>query len=163
MPMNLIIPTAIMETCSSDAIAHAPLETGGLFLGRMLENDAVQVEHMVGAGPKARRSPTWLDVDHNWQNDRIAELYAEGYRGGYIGEWHTHPAATNAIPSSIDRVTLKKLANFTPLRCPNPIMMILHPFKTGWEAGAWRLVGSASWLRSHSRARIEKVPVLRAI
>lgn len=161
--MNLAIPSTILERCASEACVHAPLETGGLFLGRRIEGNSVWVDHMIGAGPKARRSPTWLDVDHDWQNDRIAELYADGYRGGYIGEWHTHPAAADAIPSGIDRVTLKKLANFAPLRCPSPIMMILHPCKEGWDAGAWRLAGGNSWLRPRSWARIEMVPILRAV
>lgn len=146
--------------CAAEARAFAPLESGGLFLGTVDPAGRRLVEHVVGPGPGARRGRTWLDVDDAWQNERIAELAEGRPELAYLGEWHSHPDAIDDRPSVVDRRVLLRLARFQPLRCPAPIMVILHPNsrRDGWRCGAWMLSGDATlWRRVPAARRVELV------
>lgn len=141
--MALVLTRAHADACAAEAEAFRPLETGGLFLGVIDTEGRRLVEHVVGPGPAARRARTWLEVDEVWQNDRIAELASGRPDLLYLGEWHSHPEASDSRPSSVDRRTLLGLSRFEPLRCPAPVMVILHPGRSAgtWLGGAWMLTG----------------------
>lgn len=133
----LILPAAIFNICVQEAGLFAPLETGGIFLGHRLPTGERQVQHMIGAGPKAKHRSTWLEVDDQWQNIEISRLAADDPNISYLGEWHTHPLASNGNISRVDRKALAQLAKFQDLRCPNPVMTILFRKRLEWMAAAW--------------------------
>lgn len=137
--MSLVVPLHILEECAREAELFAPFETGGVFLGWRDGGRNAIVKQMIGPGPEAIHHRTWLEVDEEWQNAQIAELHASGNPIEYLGEWHSHPAATSGIISRVDERTLLKLSQFGPLRCPDPIMMIFHREQREWNFKAWRL------------------------
>lgn len=152
---GLVIPARLWEGIVCDATALVPLEEGGILLGRRGPDGLRLVSHVVGSGPGARRTRTWLEVDHEWQNARVRELHAGGAAIGYLGEWHSHPDAMDGTMSSQDRRTLAQLAAFQPLGCPDPLMVIVHPRGTGWDAAVWAL--SASRQRGRIPVRVPAV------
>lgn len=135
---RLAIPRRLLDLCAEAAEAALPYEEGGILLGSSRGGERI-VRYAVGSGPGARRSRTWLEVDHDWQNGRIRELAAAGEDVDFIADWHSHPDAADAAPSRLDVSTLRKMAAFAPLACPDPAMMILFRGARGWRAGAWKL------------------------
>jgi integrative and conjugative element protein (TIGR02256 family) len=135
--MKLVVPLSILETCARDAAAFAPLETGGIFLGRREKSEVV--EHMIGPGPNAVHRRGSLEVDDEWQNAQIATLYATGASVEYLGEWHSHPAASHGSMSRTDERTLLILSGFEQLRCSDPVMMIFYRESAAWNFAAWKL------------------------
>ena len=157
---SVSISSAILRACSSEASEKAPLETGGLFLGTRTADGTVTITDMIGPGPSAVHKRDSLEVDHDWQNAEVARVYAESDRTvGYVGEWHTHPSAASPRLSNLDKRTLLKLARFSPLRCPDPLMAIFYPADGVWAAGFWRIQSVAKILRIWTHVSVETVPV----
>lgn len=159
---ELVLRRELAATCAAEARAFAPLETGGLFLGTVDARGRCLVEQVVGPGPGTRRGRTWLEVDDAWQNDRIAELATGRPELAYLGEWHSHPDAIDDRPSTVDRRALLQLARFVPLRCVDPIMMILYPEpeRDSWRGGAWGLSGGTKFWRGVPTARRVELVVI---
>lgn len=157
---RLFIPRRLFKLCAEFAEAALPYEEGGILLGSRLGGDWV-IRNTVGSGPRARRSRTWLEVDHDWQNRRICELAAAGEEVNFIADWHSHPDATDATPSRLDVSALEKLAAFAPLACPDPAMVILFRGARGWRAGAWKLGRGAE--RRFAIRSVGSVPVPVAV
>src|SRR5665647_1501067 len=113
------------------------LETGGVLLGYATETEWV-VGAVVGPGPDASHWATGFTPDAEWQAERIAELYeASGRRLQYLGDWHTHPAGS-AVPSKLDRRTLRRIAHSSAARCPRPLMAILAGSSDeSWTLGSY--------------------------
>ncbi|MCC4298174.1 M67 family metallopeptidase [Aurantimonas coralicida] len=136
---SIVLTTAIFDACVAEASSETPLETGGIFLGRRGPGGAKLVEYMIGAGPNAKRTETWLEVDHEWQNSQIIMLAEEGRNVEFLGGWHTHPSASSGQPSRTDRKALLKLSQFPALRCDDPAMLIFFPNADTWDVAGWEL------------------------
>ena len=77
-------------------------------------------DRLVGPGKAARRARSWLEVDHEWQNAEIAMLSVTEPHLRYLGEWHSHPAVRDPVPSRRDRKVLAELAAFAPSIAQTP-------------------------------------------
>ncbi|RWI87880.1 MAG: hypothetical protein EOR22_28005, partial [Mesorhizobium sp.] len=113
--------------------------TGGTFMGYRSEDGSAVVTALVTAGPKARRGSHSFTPDQEWQQAEIARLYEiSGRRDAYLGDWHTHPDATDGTLSWRDRRCLKRIIKTPFARNAAPIMMILCGSPNEWAACAWR-------------------------
>ena len=154
---KLLLARALWEDMALAASVMHPLEEGGILLGSVDAAGDRLVTHTIGSGPRARRSRSWLEVDHDWQNDRIRELHEGGRKVAYVGEWHSHPDATSGRPSRQDRLTLARLADFGPLSCRSPVMVILYPGVEGWAAQGWGLADWPGRLRSIAGPAVRQI------
>jgi integrative and conjugative element protein (TIGR02256 family) len=113
---------------------HAlPNETGGLLVGYRADNGELVIHDVVGPGPHARHSSVRFVPDHAWQCDRLDAIYHESNgRFVYLGDWHTH---TSGIPemSSLDRRTLRKIAQHPGISSSPPVMLIGGNVHGGWS------------------------------
>lgn len=119
----------VLADIRGEASRHARDETGGMLLGHWHDDDVV-VAATIGPGPLARRGPTWLHPDHDWQLDELARVYSSsGRTTTYLGDWHTHPGGAPR-PSRRDRRTLRAIRRAPQARAARPLMLILGPNMT---------------------------------
>lgn len=113
----------------------SPLETGGMLLGYMKNNDYFIKDH-VKAGNKAIHLKDYFLPDGNYQQPILEEKYlASDGRITFLGDWHSHPY-NKAYMSSLDRKTLAKISSDKNAQISTPIFIILGtlPFEIkGWE------------------------------
>jgi integrative and conjugative element protein (TIGR02256 family) len=107
----------------AEADRYFPLETGGVLVGYRAQ--AVQViTNMIGPGPRAVRTTTSFEGDHEYQCEELERIYRRsGAVTMYLGDWHTHPSGIPQ-PSALDKETLRHIAAHRPADCKRPIMLI---------------------------------------
>lgn len=122
----------------SEATAKEPLETGGVLLGYWASPTEVVVTRAVGPGPNAAHRRTSFVPDHAFH---LAEIAAHYDRTAgvevYLGDWHTHPGAVNATPSSKDKSAVKRIAADAEARAPKALAMIATGEGCVWEPSCW--------------------------
>jgi integrative and conjugative element protein (TIGR02256 family) len=130
-----------MGEMKREADVRAPRETGGILLGYVApgtEPEDVVVEAVLGPGPNAAHYAHRFEPDSAWQQQQLAQAYAESGRlTTYLGDWHTHPGGV-AVPSRRDRRTARAIARSKSARMSRPIMLILASEHERWRAAAYR-------------------------
>lgn len=121
------LPEGMLRECIVEADRHAPLETGGTFMGYWIGTSAVVVTCLVGAGPGAERGVRHFAPDQDWQVAEIARCYERsGRMNTYVGDWHSHPGAQDGELSRKDRRVLRRIVETPAARAPRPAMAVLH-------------------------------------
>jgi integrative and conjugative element protein (TIGR02256 family) len=137
------------EEMVAEAELYSPRETGGALMGYWSGRETV-IRALVLGGPRARRSKTGFAPDSSWQQPRIAETYERSGRvDTFLGDWHSHPDG-GQIPSWKDIRNLRRIAERSEARAPEPVMLLASNSKESWRVHAWRWTGRATtlcWLR----------------
>jgi integrative and conjugative element protein (TIGR02256 family) len=134
-----------------EADMKEPLETGGILAGYWASAHEVVISAASGPGPNSLHLGHRFKPDPGYQEAWISNRYAQT-KGAetYLGDWHTHPRATVAIPSWTDRLTARRIANAPEARAPHPVILILTGTGASWKPSVWvaRLVPViGSWCR----------------
>ncbi len=136
-----------------EANDKAPLETGGVLIGYLVEKEIVIVD-IVGPGPRAHHALDAFLPDDEWQEKEIAKIYHNsGFQHTYLGDWHTHPGGHHKL-SSKDKRTLKLIANYKDARISSPIMAIVCD-QNDWQLALWNY--QQRWIFGHKTAALETV------
>lgn len=147
-PLTAWVNVESFDTISTAAEAAHPHETGGVLLGwERPERNEVVVAAALGAGPASDADELSFRPDSAWQEQEIAKVYeASGRKVTYLGDWHVHPAGV-AVPSRIDKKTLRRIATEPGARAPQPIMAILGATADAGHLGlcVWRWDPSPWW------------------
>ena len=122
-----ITNTSVVAICA-EADRVFPLETGGVLMGyEALNNGGIVITKSIGPGMNALHGRSKFRPDYDYQESAIADhFYQKRGTETYLGDWHSHPNATSGELSFMDRLTLKKIANFDAARVQIPIMAILY-------------------------------------
>lgn len=126
MPTNVAwLDANAFADMAVEATLRSPLETGGVLMGRWV-GEQPRVSSVIGPGPKASHHSHGFTPDYDFQEGEIARRFriSSGVET-YLGDWHTHPGASRASPSSQDRRTLGKIARDPASQTTQPLMMIL--------------------------------------
>lgn len=136
--MKFIDSAKLLAQCVDLCAMKYPLETGGLFLGFRTNSHNLSISKIIGPGPDAIHRRYSFEPDHEWQNEQIAEYYRETKRRAIIvGDWHSHPNATYAAPSSHDKKMARKLIRHSDFRNPSPLISIFYGKETNWGCKSW--------------------------
>ncbi len=103
------------------AAAAFPLETGGMLLGRYVDDHTALVTDVAGPCADAVHGTHSFESGSAGVAELLAALWPETY---YLGDWHTHPASSPE-PSETDLVALQEKAEREEAMCPQPVMLIL--------------------------------------
>lgn len=137
--VNVWQPDAIALACMIEADDKFPLETGGTFMGWWSNPQTAVVTAMIGPGPGALHERSRFQPDQEWQLKQIADHYERSSRREtYLGDWHSHPGASNGALSWVDRGVLRRIIATQDARCSIPLMMILWGTPETWKLAAWR-------------------------
>ena len=117
-----------------------PLETGGILIGYVGDNDEYVISHVIGPGPNASHSKFGFKPDHEYQQSKINLIFNESEGGyDYLGDWHTHPKGKCAM-SWIDHRTFQRIGTTAGVNISSPVMMILCNGTDEWNVSAWMFV-----------------------
>lgn len=134
-PPEVVITETALATVTKEARrSQDGLETGGILLGHDTP-DQVLIRHAGDPGPQAVRGPRHFhrDLEHAQQLARAAWNQDQSL---WIGEWHTHPAAS-AKPSELDLNSYLRHLHDPELGLDKFIAIIVILDPTAMNAVAW--------------------------
>jgi integrative and conjugative element protein (TIGR02256 family) len=145
-PRALRLARAALEFVLTQSRGEAPLETGGLLVGRS-EPSYIEVIRASGAGPGAERGKSSFTRDGEYSQRQLDEaVRALDGKYDYVGEWHSHPrrgGRWSGGPSPRDRHSLAWIANNRAYQCPYPVLLLCERGRSrGWEVSAYRWSGA---------------------
>lgn len=146
------IAERVLSSMKHEAIARAPLETGGVLLGYWaLESGEPVVTHCVGPGPEAVHKEVSFEPDYAYQSAEIEQLYEISRRTlHYLGDWHSHPNGSGYL-SQKDHATFLRIARHKEARAKRPIMVVLAEIED-WSLHSWQLDWEKGWFRRRAKA-----------
>lgn len=132
---TVIITPDLAARFVSSAASARPLETGGVLLGRSLQDGTRIITAVINAGHNSTATATAFEPDYKWQQNVLNNAFAGDPDLQYLGDWHSHPGG-RVVPSSTD-VQLLATIRAEPLAlCPNPVMLICGG-RRSWESRAF--------------------------
>ena len=153
------INNAVESFITIEAARTWPLETGGVLIGYVADNDDMVILSASGPGPNASHKRYRFKPDHNYQLDFIEEAFINHNRKAYyLGDWHTHPKGEPAM-SFMDRRTLIRIAEYKEVTVSAPLMLILGGGRDDqWEYCAHRFTAK-SLLGMRDVAQPQKITI----
>lgn len=123
----------LLSICSDSG----PMEVGGILVGSYTAaHDCAIVTAVSGPPSDSCRGPTWFHRGVRGLQ-KCLDRYWHALRHYYLGEWHYHSHGS-PLPSESDIRQLKKIADSTLYRCPEPVLLITSGDPVvGWTAGAY--------------------------
>jgi proteasome lid subunit RPN8/RPN11 len=128
---------AAQATIEKAAADGHPNEVGGVLIGVLTEVDRPWVTEAVVI-PSARPSGTYFELPEGARPDAVDRARARDSRLGYLGDWHSHPADVG--PSSLDRQTMRAVAEDPEAAWPEPILLIVRRRGCGYRLDVRQLV-----------------------
>ncbi|WP_163869566.1 Mov34/MPN/PAD-1 family protein [Myxococcus eversor] len=101
-PYRVWVRRTVLAKAQRLARVRAPLETGGLLLGQVVDGEA-HVLALTGPGRRARRSRLGYESDGARDTRLVARVYPQLH---YLGDWHTHPGGP-AVLSATDVASIR--------------------------------------------------------
>jgi proteasome lid subunit RPN8/RPN11 len=112
-------PDAAATIGSAAANAH-PRETGGLLLG-WWDSGRVVVRHAAEVPDPDATTNSWSRDEHSAQDALAAALAGHEHPWlGYVGDWHSHPAACG--PSRQDKTSIQRASS----EYDQPLALLVH-------------------------------------
>lgn len=121
----LVKPAARAAVCGHTR-GNVDVETGGILLGRRLNESTLLVTRASPPGPRARHARFSFSRDTRFLQRYLDAIHdrTEGDED-YVGEWHVHPSL-NAPPSRTDRRSLWRIARRRNYATDNPVLLIVE-------------------------------------
>lgn len=129
---GLLMDKLLLLCKESDAV-----ETGGILIGHYnSRHDNAIVTDVSSPPPDSKRGHTTFVRGIKGLQPWLQKLWTQQKRY-YLGEWHFHPF-NSPEPSTTDIDQLRKNSETPPLRCPEPVMLIIGGDPKGkWTARAF--------------------------
>ena len=131
-------------------------ETGGWLLGYWAADvTAVVLTHATPPGP--RGAPDGVSISDQGHAARFEEAWdRSGGHVTFLGDWHTHPGGV-PLPSQIDRIAMKQLAENAAFDTPRPLIAIATIPRYRWGRTCRHV---AFFLRDPGGAVVHLEPIL---
>lgn len=121
-PVPVVIHPDVRHTITEAAGRAAPLEAGGLLLG-WWDSDRVIVRSAVEVVDPAASGTSWIRRENLAQQALDRAIAAHGHPWmGYVGDWHSHPAACEASAQDLKSIRSASRAYAQPL------LLIVHRY-----------------------------------
>ena len=135
---NVWFPSQALTEMEMLADKSYPLETGGMLLGYVADNNDVVVTAIIGPGPAAKHARHAFEPDSVYQIEILHSHYcATDGRETYLGDWHSHPDGVSIL-SRTDKRTLASIAHDPSSGIKRPVMAIIASSAGQWSVGVVR-------------------------
>jgi proteasome lid subunit RPN8/RPN11 len=91
MTESIVMTTNAIELMRSEARLAGDNETGGILVGRRLDDDIILVVAATESGPKADRKVHTFSPDVDYVNQELVTLRSKYPGTDFVGTWHKHP------------------------------------------------------------------------
>ncbi|RYY87995.1 MAG: hypothetical protein EOO15_10370 [Chitinophagaceae bacterium] len=124
MGLRILFPEKIFEVVKGRIRDHYPVETGGVFIGRVIDGVTLEIEGVL-VPDKIVSTRTIFKRASSFLNKCLESLFSEK-KGDqiYIGEWHSHPDAL-PVPSATDKQAMKRISESEGVRISTPVLLIV--------------------------------------
>lgn len=108
---QIIFTKRAFNAIITETIDKNPLETGGIFIGYILDNGIWIVVETIPPGINTKNTQAYFEYDTNFIN-YVSNVIAKQYKGNLqvLGLWHRHPGSMDTF-SPTDDVTNRMFAN----------------------------------------------------
>jgi integrative and conjugative element protein (TIGR02256 family) len=121
--VRVVARASTLATILRWAIESQELETGGVLIGKYVEDNSIAVvEEATSAPPDSSRNASSFVRGTRGLRSLLRNAWERGLY--YVGEWHSHPKA-KPLPSKTDGDTLAAIACNPDMHCMNPVLFIV--------------------------------------
>ncbi|HRS96579.1 MAG TPA: Mov34/MPN/PAD-1 family protein [Smithella sp.] len=107
--MQLILSEKAYRSIITECRSVDGTETGGILIGKKIDDQRIVVPFSLGPGLKARKSSYRFSPDVQWQQSRLDKIY-QLFGIDFIGAYHRH-LGHDGQPSNIDFKTARKITS----------------------------------------------------
>lgn len=118
----------VLQQIFTRAISNYDLETGGMLVGRYIDNNKCALIEKTIIPTHEKSSKTGYVRDTNGMEGQWRLLEEDGLE--YIGEWHSHPNGSSKY-SQTDFDAMKEISEDSNVRIANPLLMIVSLSQNG--------------------------------
>lgn len=113
-PQTVVFTQRAFNAIITETISKHPIETGGVFLGYVLNNDTWIVVENIAPGMKSTHRYAYFEYDSEFVT-YLANVIANQYKGNLriLGLWHRHPGSMDVF-SNTDMNTNRDYARDCP-------------------------------------------------
>lgn len=103
-PQTVIFTQRAFNAIVTETISKHPIETGGIFLGYVMDNGTWIVVENVAPGAKSTHRSAYFEYDTAFVT-YLANVLANQYKGNLqiLGLWHRHPGSMDVFSSTDDQ------------------------------------------------------------
>lgn len=108
MNQQVVFTQRAFNAILTETLARSPLETGGIFIGYVLDNGIWIIVETIPPGIKTVNSQSYFEYDTNFVN-YLSNVVAKQYKGNLqvLGLWHRHPESMDSFSRTDDGTNLK--------------------------------------------------------
>ena len=108
MNQRVIFTKRAFNAIVTETLDHSPLETGGIFIGYVLDNGIWIVVETIPPGIKTINRQAYFEYDADFIN-YLSNVIAKQYKGNLqvLGLWHRHPGSMDSFSSTDDATNLQ--------------------------------------------------------
>jgi integrative and conjugative element protein (TIGR02256 family) len=121
--MKLLLTKKAYRSIVKECTSFPEVETGGILIGKKVDDCNFAVLFTIGSGPKAVRCRTRFSPDEEWQQKMLERLF-ERYRINYIGSYHSHPGFYSQ-PSHLDYKNAREITFSPDWNAPEAVFPIV--------------------------------------
>lgn len=113
-PKHIIFTKRAFNAVVTETLDKDPLETGGIFIGYILNNGIWIIVETIPPGIETKNQRAYFEYDANFIN-YLSNVIAKQYKGNLqkLGLWHRHPGSMDVFSSTDDRTNVM-FANESP-------------------------------------------------
>lgn len=108
MNQQVVFTQRAFNAILTETLDRSPLETGGIFIGYVLDNGIWIVVETIPPGIKTVNSQSYFEYDTNFVN-YLSNVVAKQYKGNLevLGLWHRHPGSMDSFSRTDGGTNLK--------------------------------------------------------
>jgi len=166
--MSVLFSQKAHDLILRECVSHEGIESGGILLGKKVENSTFVVALAIGSGPGAARSRFQFSPDFTWQQ-RILDKLLSYYSIDYLGSFHRH-LGFNHWPSNQDYRSAHEIVSSPDWNTPEAIFPIvnfnngiiqIYPYyfsqkSNGFQPVSWMIIPNKSHLLKSAFQRRNK-------
>lgn len=122
--LTLVIEDKLLSEIENIGLKHCPKEYGGFLLGYYANDFKTLTITDILLPNKYKSTSVCFERKSTGLEETFIKFYNKTPSQYYVGEWHTHPNG-QPLPSMLDEITIKGIAQNKTIAINNPVMLII--------------------------------------
>lgn len=122
--LRLVIEDELLSEIENIGLKHSPKEYGGFLLGYYADDFKTLTITDILLPNNYKSTFICFERKSAGLEEAFIKYYNKTPSQYYVGEWHTHPNG-QPLPSMLDEITIKGIAQNKTIAINNPVMLII--------------------------------------